>query len=323
MNHTEEHVEETIAEHEGLIKTPKQLIVTILLAFIVPIIIMVLLINYVAVSSRMGSGSNAQSSEAVASRIKPVAGFSLIDVNAPVVLKTGQQVFDTTCTSCHTAGLAGAHKIGDSAAWAPIIKQGYDTLVKNAIHGIRGMPPKGGNPALSDLEVERAVVYMANKSGASFDEPAEAKAGAPAAAAAPAESAAAPAPTATPEPAAAPAAADAKAPEAPAAAAAAPAGTAPAGTAPASTAPATETAAANPAGEKLYNSLCFSCHATGLLNAPKFGDKQAWAKYADSSIDTMLKNAIHGIGAMPPRGGSQATDAELKAAIEYMVQAVK
>src|SRR5690606_38514597 len=128
---------------------------------------------YVAATARMGSGSNAQSTEAVASRIKPIAGFSLVDANAPVVLKTGKQVFDTTCTSCHTAGLAGAHKIGDSAAWAPVIKQGYDTMVKNAINGIRGMPAKGGNPALSDLEVERAVVYMLNESGASFDEPAE------------------------------------------------------------------------------------------------------------------------------------------------------
>jgi cytochrome c5 len=324
MNHTEQHVEETTAEHEGLIKTPKQLIVTILLAFIVPIIIIMLLINYVAVTSRMGSGSNAQSTEAVASRIKPVAGFALVDANAPVVLKTGQQVFDTTCTSCHTAGLAGAHKIGDSAAWAPIVKQGYDTVVKNAIHGIRGMPPKGGNPALSDLEVERAVVYMLNKSGSSFDEPAEGKADAPADAATapaaePTQAAAAPAPTATPEPAAAPAAADDKAP-----AAAAPAAEAAPATATAPAAPAAEaTATANAAGEKLYNALCFSCHATGLLNAPKFGDKQAWAKYADSSIDTMLKNAIHGVGAMPPRGGSQATDEELRAAIVYMVDAVK
>src|SRR5690606_18388882 len=160
MNNTEEHVEETIEEHEGLIKTPKQLIVTVVLAFIVPVLIIGLLILLVTSSSLMGSGSDAQTPEAIASRIKPVAQFALVDANAPKVFQTGQQVFDTTCTACHTAGVAGAHKIGDTAAWAPFIKKGYEELVKNAIHGINAMPPKGGNPALSDFEVARAVVYM-------------------------------------------------------------------------------------------------------------------------------------------------------------------
>src|SRR3546814_5353931 len=102
MNNTEQHVEETIAEHEGLIKTPKQLIVTVILAFIVPIIVIMLLVKLVAASSQMGSGSDAQTAEAIAQRIKPVAGFSLVDANAPKVFKTGQQVFESTCTACHT-----------------------------------------------------------------------------------------------------------------------------------------------------------------------------------------------------------------------------
>src|SRR5690606_7316579 len=89
MNNTEEHVEETIEEHEGLIKTPKQLIVTVILAFIVPVIVIVLLVNLVSASSRMGSGSDAQTEEAIANRIKPVAGFHLVDANAPKVFKTG------------------------------------------------------------------------------------------------------------------------------------------------------------------------------------------------------------------------------------------
>ncbi|SHH50593.1 c-type cytochrome [Pollutimonas bauzanensis] len=310
MNNTEEHVEATIEDHEGLIKTPKQLIVTVILAFIVPILIIVLLINLVTATSKMGSGSDAQSPEAIASRIKPVAGFSLVDANAPKVMKTGQQVFDSTCTACHTAGVAGAPKIGDTAAWAPFIKAGYEDLIKNAIHGIKGMPPKGGNPALSDFEVERAVVYMVNKSGASFKEPAE-----PAgdkAEAKPAETAAATA-----------------APAAPQAAPAAPAEAAPAAAAPAapaetaSPAPAADTAAIDPAGEKLYKAVCFACHATGVAGAPKFGDKAAWSKFIETGEDTMVQNAIHGVGAMPPRGGSQASDAEVKAAVQYMVHAVK
>ncbi|MGB6102562.1 MAG: c-type cytochrome, partial [Pusillimonas sp.] len=193
MNNTEEHVEETIEEHEGLIKTPKQLIVTVILAFIVPVIVIVLLVNLVSASSRMGSGSDAQTEEAIANRIKPVAGFHLVDANAPKVFKTGQQVFESTCTACHTAGVAGAPKLGDQAAWAPFVERGYEDMVKNAIHGIGAMPAKGGNPSLSDFEVERAVVYIANQSGASYDEPKEPAGDEAADEAKPAETAAAPA----------------------------------------------------------------------------------------------------------------------------------
>src|SRR5690606_19437703 len=128
MNKTEQHVEETHEEHEGIIKTPKQLIVTVILAIIVPIAVIVLLINLVAASSQMGAGSNSQTEESIASRIKPVAGFSLVDANAPKVFKTGQQVFESTCSACHTSGVAGAPKVGDKAAWAPFIDKGYEDM---------------------------------------------------------------------------------------------------------------------------------------------------------------------------------------------------
>lgn len=296
MNNTEDHIEETIEGHEGLIKTPKQLIVTVVLAFLVPIIVIVMLVNLVTYSDVTGSGSNAQTSEAVASRIKPVADFKLVDANAPKVFKTGQQVFETTCTACHTAGVAGAPKFGDKAAWAPFIKTGYDAMVKVALHGKGAMPAKGGNPSLSDYEVERALVYMANKAGASFKEPA-----------APAQEKAA-APAATEVAAAAPVAAAPAAPKAEAKTEAK---------------PAAASATIDPAGEKLYKSVCFACHAAGVAGAPKFGDKAAWAPRMADGIDAMVQIAIHGKGAMPPRGGSQATDAEMRAAVEYMAQAAK
>jgi cytochrome c5 len=318
MKKTEEHIEDTHGESEGLIKTPKQLIVTVILAFIIPIVTILLLVSLVETTSQKGQGSDAQTAEAIANRIKPVAGFALVDANAPKVFKTGQQVFESTCTACHTSGAAGAPKLGDNAAWAPFIKKGYEDMIKNAIHGIGAMPPKGGNPSLSDFEVERAVVYIANKSGASFKEPEAPAEGAKADAAKPAQvAAAAPAATAAPKAEAAPAQAAAPAPTP--AAPAAKAEPAPAAAAPA----AADTAAIDPAGEKLYKSVCFACHATGAAGAPKFGDKEAWAKPIASGLDTMVQAAIHGIGAMPPRGGSQASDAEVKAAVEYMVQAVK
>ncbi|CAB3912342.1 c-type cytochrome [Achromobacter animicus] len=303
MSNEQEHIE----EHSSPIKTPKQLIVTIVLAFVVPIAIIILLVNMVVTGTKTGAGSDALSGEAVARRIAPVAGFELVDANAPKVFKTGEQVFATVCTACHTAGVAGAPKLGDNAAWAPFIKAGYDEMMKVALHGKGGMPAKGGNPALSDYEVARAVVYMANKSGASLPEPA-----APAEDGAKKEGEAAPA-----------AQAAAPAPAAPAAAA--PAAAAPAA-APAAAAPAPEqkAAAVNPAGEQLYKTACFACHATGVANAPKFGDKAAWEPYIKTGMDAMVKVAMTGKGAMPPKGGAaNASEDDIRAAVEFMVNAAK
>jgi hypothetical protein len=94
-----------------------------------------------------------------------------------------------------------APKIGDKAAWAKLIKEGLDNLTKEAIKGVKQMPPRGGNPDLSDIEVARAIAYMANQSGANFKEPADkpAPAGRPAEAKAD-KAAAAPAPVKAPTP---------------------------------------------------------------------------------------------------------------------------
>jgi len=299
MSNEQEHIE----EHSSPIKTPKQLIVTVILAFVVPIAIIILLVNMVVTGTKTGAGSDALSGEAVARRIAPVAGFELVDANAPKVFKTGEQVFAAVCTACHTAGVAGAPKMGDNGAWAPFIKAGYDAMLNVALHGKGGMPAKGGNPALSDYEVARAVVYMANKSGGSLPEPA-----APAEEGAKKEADAGAAPAA-----------------APAAAAAAPAAAAPAGAAPAApAAPAPQAAAVNPAGEQLYKTVCFACHATGVANAPKFGDKVAWAPYISTGMDAMVKVAMTGKGAMPPKGGAaNASEDDIRAAVQFMVNAAQ
>lgn len=308
MSNEQEHIE----EHSSPIKTPKQLIVTVILAFVVPIAIIILLVNMVASGAKVGAGSDTLSTEAVTKRIAPVAGFELVDANAPKVFKTGEQVFQAVCTACHTAGVAGAPKVVDNAAWAPFIKSGFDAMMNVALHGKGGMPAKGGNPTLSDFEVARAVVYMANKSGGSLPEPAApaeegAKKEADAAPAAPAAAAPAPAPAA-----AAPAAA------APAAAAAAPA------PAPAAAPAPQQAAAVNPAGEKLYKSVCFACHATGVANAPKFGDKAAWEPYIKTGMDAMVKVAMQGKPPMPPKGGAaNASEDDIRAAVQYMVDAAK
>lgn len=318
MNTPEQHVEQT-AEHEGLIKTPKQLITTIVLAFVVPIVVILLLIRLVTASTPLGVGSDAQSQEAVARRIQPVAGFALVSAQTGAQERTGEQVYAATCSACHTAGVAGAPKFGDTAAWGPLIAKGYDELLKNAINGIRAMPPRGGNPALSDLEVGRAVVHIANQAGAKFPEPAASGEGA---AAAPAETPAAPAAAPSEKGKVAPAPATETAPAAAAPQAQAPA----AASATAETAPAQAAAGANidlAAGESLYKRACLACHAVGVAGAPKFGDKAAWAPFIAAGMDQMIKVAIEGKGAMPPRGGSTASDEELIAAVHYMVNAVQ
>src|SRR5690606_40872029 len=66
------------------------------------------------------------------------------------------QIYAATCAACHGTGVAGAPTLGDTAAWAPLLEKGYETLLQNAINGINAMPPRGGNPNLSDLEVARA-----------------------------------------------------------------------------------------------------------------------------------------------------------------------
>lgn len=77
-------------------------------------------------------------------------------------------------------------------------------------------------------------------------------------------------------------------------------------------------------GVTVYNSICMACHATGVAGAPKAGDKEAWAPRIATGMDALLKVAINGKGAMPPKGGgADLTDAELAAAVEHLVGLAK
>jgi cytochrome c5 len=157
--------------HEGPIKTPKQLIVAVLLSFVVPIIAIILLVKGVESTHQPAAGSDSLSPEATAARIAPVGQVVIKDPTDLAALKPGDQVYTMQCAACHTAGLAGAPKLGDAAAWAPRIAQGLETLVTSALKGKNAMGAQGGGD-FSDLEITRAVVYMANQGGAKFAEPA-------------------------------------------------------------------------------------------------------------------------------------------------------
>lgn len=298
-------------DHESLIRTPKQLVVAVAGFFLVVVLGIILLVTFVTSASTEGAGSDATSAKAIAARIRPVAdaGFTLRDANTPRVLLAGGAVYTATCAACHDSGMAGSPKTGDKAAWAARLEQGYDTLVTHAINGIRAMPAKGGNPDLDDLEVARAVVFMTNQSGASFKEPV------------------APAPAAAPAAAAAPIAGDAATATAGAPVAAAPAAVAAAAPAAAAAPVAGPVVASADTGKKAYDTACFACHGAGIAGAPKLGDKAAWSARIGQGSPVLYEHAIKGFqgkaGVMPPKGGSALPDADVKAAVDYMVAAVK
>jgi len=166
--------------HEGPIRTPKQLILAVVFSFVIPIGVIVLLAGYVASSTKPAAGSDALGEKAVAARIAPVGAVTVKDASDVAALKAGAEVYTAQCAACHAAGLAGAPKLADAGAWAPRIATGYDALLASALKGKGAMGAQGGGD-FSDLEIGRAVVHMANASGGKFDEP---KAPAPAASAA-------------------------------------------------------------------------------------------------------------------------------------------
>ncbi len=157
--------------HEGPIKTPQQLVAAVVASFVVPIVVIIMLANFVDFGGKTGAGSDGMSDEAIARRLQPVGSIVVKDASTPGVLKTGEQVYTAQCAACHAAGAAGAPKLGDAGAWAPRLKTGYDMLLTSALKGKGAMGAQGGGE-LSDLEIGRAVVYLTNQSGAKFSEPA-------------------------------------------------------------------------------------------------------------------------------------------------------
>ncbi len=288
-HHTVEHKGDHHEEGESFVKTPKQLIVVVLLALVLPIIIIMLLANYVVSGKRPGAGTEVATAESIGARIQPVAGHVLKVPGDLSKLKSGQEVYNANCATCHKEGTVGSPKFGDVAAWAPRLKSGFDALWNSSLKGKGNMAAQSGGD-WDDIEIGRAVAYMANAAGAKFEDPK-----------------AAPAASATP------AVASAVVPAAVAAAVAIPAALA-----------ATPAAAGN-AGKALVEGACAVCHAAGgnFPGSPKLGDKVAWEPRIKSGVTALVASVTNGKGAMPPKGGSTASEADLKAAVEYMVAAAK
>ena len=276
--------------HVSPIKTPKQLVTVIALAFLGPIAIIVLVSQFISNIRSVDKDSPAMAYEAVAKRLKPVGEVVFADTGAGTAQgpRSGEEIYKSVCSACHATGAAGAPKFGDSSDWAPRLKEGQKLLVEAAINGVgKMMPPRGGNAELTDLEVERAVVYLANSADAKFKEP-----GAPA-------------------------------PEKTAAGAAA-AGKSAAKADGKAAAKAEGKSAAKADGKKVYDSACVACHGSGVAGAPKAGDKAAWAPRLKAGMDTLYASVLKGKGAMPPKGGNAAlADADVKAAVDYLTGLAK
>jgi len=218
------HYQATEEAHTGPIKNPKQLLLAVFFSFIAPIAIIVALVSFVVSGTRPSGNaqgdnmslygvSQDQRDRELSDRLKKVGAIEIRDANR--ALAAGEAVFKAQCIACHgSPGIPGAPHLNDAAAWGPRLGQGYATLLEHALKGKGAMPPQGGGD-FEDLEIGRAVVYMANAGGAKFPVPER-----PAAGAAPAEGAASGASGAAAAPAADASAAAPAAPTAPTASAA-------------------------------------------------------------------------------------------------------
>ncbi len=289
-NHQEQEEQE---EHESAIKTPRQLITVIILAFIIPIIVIILLANYANFSSKDGAGSNSFSKESIQKRIAPVAQLNYKDPNAPIVYKTGKDVYESLCISCHASGAAGAPKFGSKEDWSARLPSGLDSLTSSILNGKGAMAARAGSSPddYSDYELIRAIVYMANSSGGNLQEPNK------------------PQPEIKKQDAAADATVDVDANV----------------SNPAIVADSKEVSTETKVniGSKIYEEVCIACHGSGAGGAPKLDDKQAWSARIAAGKNTLYASAINGKNAMPAKGGSSYSDDEIKAVVDYMVSQSK
>jgi cytochrome c5 len=157
-------------EHGNLIKNTKQLSIAVIASFFVPLTIIFLLIVYVSSGKNKVNTASDKSTEAL---IKPVGKLNFRDANAPREFQTGEAVYKAVCASCHNSGAAGAPKFADTSSWSARISKGYDALYTSVMKGKGAMPARGGaSPTdVSDYEIARSLVYLANSAGGKFPEP--------------------------------------------------------------------------------------------------------------------------------------------------------
>lgn len=297
-----------------------RIFLVILGALVVFTVLILFIANGIIGSVEEERGEDPRLRAAIMERIAPVgrvsvAGAPALAVAAPAAPKSGAEVSAAACDACHVAGVLGAPKIGDAAAWSQRLgaEGGLDGLTASAIKGKGQMPPKGG-AMVSDGEIRAAIEHMLKESGVD------------AAASASTEPAAAEPVTAEPatteSASAGPVEAVQQMADDAADAAQAMVATVMPAEQPAAPALAADLDLAK--GKQIYDMACFVCHLTGAAGAPKLGDKAAWEPRLPQGMDALFANSINGKNAMPPKGGRvDIADEDIKAAVAYMVDAVK
>ncbi|QTF94309.1 MAG: cytochrome c5 family protein [Halomonas sp. BM-2019] len=241
--------------------------------------------------------------DAIAERLKPAGqlclqgqdcGTAAMAEAAPAANGNGNgidggAIYDRVCMACHETGAAGAPVRGNEDGWADRLDKGWDELLANSINGIGAMPARGGNPNLSDDEVAAATAHLLEPVMDVPEVTAEEEVATDEDVAAD-EEAATDEDIATDED----VATDEDAP-----------------------------AHAGIDGEAIYNQACMACHMTGAAGAPIKGDEGAWSERLEKGMDELYANSINGIGAMPPKGGhANLSDDEVKAAVDFMIDAL-
>ena len=190
------------------------------------------------------------------SLLAALLGVPAIAFAAAAPDRTGKEVVEAVCITCHGPGTDKAPRIGNTAEWSSHAAQGLQAMTRNAITGIRKMPAHGGQGSLTDLEVTRAVTYMV--SGGKTADP--------------------------------------------------------------------DKAYSSPkqiSGENLVKAHCHNCHAEGKDGAPHIGNMADWQPRLQKGVDSLVQSAVRGHKAMPARSGmNHRSDADLKAAVTYMVTQV-
>ncbi|CAM3471534.1 c-type cytochrome [Halomonas lysinitropha] len=251
--------------------------------------------------------------EAIAERLKPVGELCLQGEDCGTAMASsnggddttsdggsvdGESVYNNVCMACHETGAAGAPVRGDEAAWSERTGKGFETLLSHSINGFNAMPAKGGNPNLSDAEVEAATAYLVEPV---MDVPEQGGDEAPAEEATSAEE-------------------DTASGEEDTAAS----GEEQATDSSEEAASGDEPSHAGIDGEAIYNQVCMACHETGAAGAPVRSNADQWTDRMSKGMETLYDHSINGFNAMPAKGGNpNLSDDEVKAATDYLVEPVQ
>ncbi len=269
---------------------------SMLLGFLVLLTIVLAITGYLMHNDILGDKEMSQDRSAIAKIIEPVSKVNTGDVIVAKVEKKqamepafggtldGKKIYDNVCTACHSSGAAGAPKL-EAAAWNDRLSQGLDGLTASAIKGKGAMPAKGGRADLSDEQIKASIIYMTKEFHPFEDTTTDAQSAIGDVISKVEDSVNDKVEGVVTK--VEGAVADVK---------------------------------ANTNGKKIYDTVCFVCHATGVAGAPKL-EAAAWKDRLAGGMDALVASAIKGKGGMPAKGGRpNLSNADIKATIEYMLK---